>query len=63
VRVPGHIQRWKQERGRIAGPAAPAGTLPGVPAIGTVCERIVVFNKRDLVPEWGLEVPLIFPSA
>lgn len=23
---------------------------------GQVCERIVVFNKRDLVPEWGYEV-------
>ena len=21
-----------------------------------VCERIVVFNKCDLVPEWGIEV-------
>jgi len=20
------------------------------------CERIVVFSKRDLVPEWGVEV-------
>jgi len=20
------------------------------------CERIVVFSKRDLVPEWGIEV-------
>ncbi|KAI0792327.1 hypothetical protein C8Q75DRAFT_593770 [Abortiporus biennis] len=23
--------------------------------VSTVCERIVVFNKRDLVPEWGIE--------
>ena len=21
-----------------------------------VCERVVVFSKRDLVPEWGIEV-------
>jgi hypothetical protein len=28
------------------------------PASGTriACERIVVFSKRDLVPEWGIEV-------
>ena len=26
------------------------------PIIGSVCERIVVFNKRDLVAEWGIEV-------
>lgn len=25
----------------------------------TVCERIVVLNKRDLVPEWGIEVCLL----
>lgn len=23
------------------------------------CERIVVLNKRDLVPEWGMEVELL----
>ena len=30
------------------------GTGSGV----RVCERIIVFNKRDLVPEWGFEVCL-----
>ncbi|KAI6040954.1 hypothetical protein EDC04DRAFT_2867449 [Pisolithus marmoratus] len=25
---------------------------------GVTCERIVVLNKRDLVPEWGMEVAL-----
>jgi hypothetical protein len=24
-----------------------------------VCERIVVFSKRDLVPDWGIEVGLL----
>jgi hypothetical protein len=25
------------------------------------CERIVVLNKRDLVPEWGMEVKAFIP--
>ena len=33
----------------LAGPSRSSGTRMG-------CERIVVFNKRDLVPEWGIEV-------
>ncbi|EPQ52106.1 P-loop containing nucleoside triphosphate hydrolase protein [Gloeophyllum trabeum ATCC 11539] len=49
----GAIQKWRRERGRIA---ATSG-LPAPASYGaaTPCERIVVFNKRDLVPEWGLE--------
>jgi hypothetical protein len=27
-----------------------------------VCERVVVFSKRDLVPEWGIEVWKILTS-
>ncbi|EIN08451.1 P-loop containing nucleoside triphosphate hydrolase protein [Punctularia strigosozonata HHB-11173 SS5] len=36
----------------IGGPRALALASPGT---GVACERIVIFNKRDLVPEWGLE--------
>ncbi|GBE88607.1 hypothetical protein SCP_1400110 [Sparassis crispa] len=59
----GALQKWRRERGRtndetIAASAA-ASALPSLPtatSTGRVCERIVVFNKRDLVPEWGIEV-------
>jgi hypothetical protein len=34
------------------------GPIDPSPTSGTriACERIVVFSKRDLVPEWGIEV-------
>jgi len=58
----GALQTWRRERGAIPTPppANDAGpsTLPMTPrptGSGLVCERIVVFNKRDLVPEWGIK--------
>ncbi|KAF9816601.1 hypothetical protein IEO21_04002 [Rhodonia placenta] len=58
----GAIQKWRKERGRVAaelptdaaGPSTLALQRPA-PSRGLVCERIVVFNKRDLVAEWGIE--------
>jgi hypothetical protein len=55
----GAIKKWQASRGRFLGltPSDPArliGTGNGV----RVCERIIIFNKRDLVPEWGFEVRL-----
>jgi ribosome biogenesis GTPase A len=41
--IVGALQRWRAERG-----SSPSSVHP--------CERIVVLNKRDLVPEWGMEV-------
>jgi len=52
----GSLQKWRKERGRYDGDAdvniAGPSTLAPTPY---VCERIVVFNKRDLVPDWGIE--------
>ncbi|KAH9933061.1 P-loop containing nucleoside triphosphate hydrolase protein [Fomitopsis serialis] len=58
----GALQTWRRERGAIptpppandAGPSALPMT-PRATGSGLVCERIVVFNKRDLVPEWGIK--------
>lgn len=36
----GLLNKWYQERGGILGPV----------------ERIVVYNKADLVPQWGIQV-------
>ncbi|EMD35527.1 hypothetical protein CERSUDRAFT_116270 [Gelatoporia subvermispora B] len=53
----GALERWRKERGHFAprksvqNAAAPPSEGP----TGLICERIVVFNKRDLVPEWGIE--------
>ncbi|THH17562.1 hypothetical protein EW146_g3285 [Bondarzewia mesenterica] len=44
----GALQRWRSERTTRS-----ASELPQ--AAKRVCERIVVFSKRDLVPRWGLE--------
>ncbi|KAF9219523.1 hypothetical protein BS17DRAFT_804390 [Gyrodon lividus] len=56
----GAIRKWRAERGRgptVIAPSSPLGTggdaVPGYG--GMICERIVVLNKRDLVPEWGVE--------
>ncbi|KAJ7064845.1 P-loop containing nucleoside triphosphate hydrolase protein [Mycena amicta] len=43
------IQRWRLERGWD--PTDPTRRVFN----STACERIVVFNKRDLVPTWGLD--------
>ncbi|KAI0312165.1 P-loop containing nucleoside triphosphate hydrolase protein [Amylostereum chailletii] len=47
----GALQRWRADRVRLSEQAALASPY----ATARVCERIVVFNKRDLVPRWGLE--------
>ncbi|KZT23669.1 P-loop containing nucleoside triphosphate hydrolase protein [Neolentinus lepideus HHB14362 ss-1] len=49
----GAVQKWRRERGRVL--AANGLPAPVAYSTSTPCERIVVFNKRDLVPEWGLE--------
>ena len=46
----GAMRQWRLERGWD--PNNPARRFFSVEA----CEHIVVLNKRDLVPEWGLEV-------
>ncbi|KAF9239888.1 P-loop containing nucleoside triphosphate hydrolase protein [Melanogaster broomeanus] len=56
----GAIRKWRAERGRdstvIAPPSTSGAAHPAVPGYGgMICERIVVLNKRDLVPEWGVE--------
>ncbi|TFK73451.1 P-loop containing nucleoside triphosphate hydrolase protein [Pluteus cervinus] len=45
----GALQKWRMERGWD--PNDPSRRILDA----TACERIVVFNKRDLVPEWGIE--------
>ncbi|KAK7039493.1 mitochondrial GTPase 1 [Favolaschia claudopus] len=45
----GALRKWRLERGWD--PNEPTRRIIN----STACERIVVFNKRDLVPEWGLE--------
>ena len=46
----GALKKWRLERGWD--PNNPTRRLMSVEA----CEHIVVFNKRDLVLEWGIEV-------
>lgn len=48
--IVGALQKWRTERGWD--PANPDRRIMS----NGVCERIVVLNKRDLVPEWGMEV-------
>ncbi|KAI0760129.1 P-loop containing nucleoside triphosphate hydrolase protein [Fomes fomentarius] len=51
----GALRKWRRERG--VGPSS-GYSLDGSAAgssNGTVCERVVVFSKRDLVPEWGIK--------
>ncbi|KAF9467935.1 P-loop containing nucleoside triphosphate hydrolase protein [Collybia nuda] len=45
----GALQKWRIERGWD--PNNPTRRIVNTGA----CERIVVLNKRDLVPEWGME--------
>lgn len=41
--------------------ASASPTPPMVPGYGsTICERIVVLNKHDLVSEWGVEVRNVY---
>ena len=56
----GALHKWRTERtgGRQTSRlhSASANQTPEVRTYGATCERIVVFNKRDLVSEWGIEV-------
>ncbi|KAJ7686692.1 P-loop containing nucleoside triphosphate hydrolase protein [Mycena rosella] len=45
----GALQKWRLERGWDPNDASRRVVN------STACERIIVLNKRDLVPEWGLE--------
>lgn len=49
----GALKKWRLERGWD--PNNPGRRFFAVEA----CEHIVVLNKRDLVPDWGLEVRAI----
>ena len=48
----GALKKWRLERGWD--PNNPMRRIVAVEA----CEHIVVLNKRDLVPAWGMEVNL-----
>ncbi|KAJ7596590.1 P-loop containing nucleoside triphosphate hydrolase protein [Mycena floridula] len=48
-RLEGALQNWRTERGWD--PHNPERRISGTGA----CERLIILNKRDLVPEWGLE--------
>lgn len=54
----GAISKWRAERGKQSSLLRPPShETPGPSGHGGLtCERIVVLNKRDLVPEWGMEV-------
>ncbi|KAH9847453.1 P-loop containing nucleoside triphosphate hydrolase protein [Lenzites betulinus] len=54
----GALQKWRRERGKgiltefsASNAVAPLDGSGFAPA----CERVVVFSKRDLVPEWGIK--------
>ena len=59
----GVLRKWRHERQKLAQAFSISSnqSLSGVgPSLrghsSLVCEHIVVMNKRDLVPEWGIEV-------
>jgi hypothetical protein len=54
----GALSRWRTERVQLSKHAAASSPL----AEARVCERVVVFGKRDLVPEWGIEVRKTYPT-
>ncbi|KAI0656941.1 P-loop containing nucleoside triphosphate hydrolase protein [Cubamyces menziesii] len=57
----GALQKWRRERSKGIAPSTPStvganATAPDAsPIAAPACERIVVFSKRDLVPEWGIK--------
>ncbi|KAF7791645.1 hypothetical protein EIP86_002666 [Pleurotus ostreatoroseus] len=56
----GILRKWQRERfvpSAINPNLGVEGSLKEPLTTGSVCERIVVFNKRDLVAEWGIEAP------
>jgi len=50
ILILGALLKWRTERGWD--PQTPGRRIVKTQA----CEHIVVLNKRDLVPEWGMEV-------
>ena len=58
----GALRKWRTERGYSTPPSPIAQSQTSAThslSYRPVCERIVVFNKRDLVSEWGIEVRII----
>ena len=58
----GALRKWRTERGYSTPPSAMVQSQTSAThslSYRPVCERIVVFNKRDLVSEWGIEVRII----
>jgi len=53
---PGALRTWRTERMSFAGSAADPIDPSTTSGTRIACEHIVVFSKRDLVPEWGIEV-------
>jgi hypothetical protein len=51
----GVLNRWRTERVQLSKHAAAVSSHAGA----RVAERIVVFSKRDLVPEWGITVDIL----
>lgn len=58
----GALLKWRTERMTLAGSAADPIDPSRVSGTRIACERIVVFSKRDLVPEWGIEVWTLYAS-
>jgi hypothetical protein len=56
----GAINKWRAERGHHSTHVTPLPLTTSRNSSlgygGPICERIVVLNKRDFVPEWGVEV-------
>ena len=58
----GALRKWRTERGYSTPPSAMVQSQTSAThslSYRPVCERIVVFNKRDLVSEWGIEVRIM----
>lgn len=55
----GAISKWRAERGHHSTHVTPPSPTTSRSSFlgygGPICERIVVLNKRDFVPEWGIE--------
>ncbi|KAG2139559.1 P-loop containing nucleoside triphosphate hydrolase protein [Suillus cothurnatus] len=55
----GAINKWRAERGHHSTHVTPLPLTTSRNSSlgygGPICERIVVLNKRDFVPEWGVE--------
>ncbi|KAH7908382.1 P-loop containing nucleoside triphosphate hydrolase protein [Hygrophoropsis aurantiaca] len=57
----GAIRKWRAERGRPPTGSSkfsdsdPSASMSAPGYGGPICERIVILNKRDLVPEWGIQ--------